>query len=31
VRSRVIYNVRKLTKLDVTSVEIHVQGVKRTS
>jgi uncharacterized alkaline shock family protein YloU len=31
VRSRVIYNIRKLTKLDVTSVEIHVQGVKRTS
>src|SRR5437764_12447579 len=31
VRSRVIYNIHKLTKLDVTSVEIHVQGVKRTS
>jgi uncharacterized alkaline shock family protein YloU len=31
VRTRVIYNVEKLTRMSVGSVEIHVQGVKRTT
>jgi uncharacterized alkaline shock family protein YloU len=31
VRTRVIYNVEKLTRMKVGSVQIHVQGVKRTS
>ena len=31
VRSRVKYNVEKLTQLEVGTVEIHVQGVRRTS
>jgi len=31
VRTRVIYNVEKMTRMTVGSVQIHVQGVKRTS
>jgi uncharacterized alkaline shock family protein YloU len=27
----VIYNVEKMTRMTVGSVQIHVQGVKRTS
>lgn len=31
VRSRVRYQVEKLTQLPVSSLQIHIQGVKRTS
>jgi uncharacterized alkaline shock family protein YloU len=31
VRTRVVYNVEKMTRMTVGSVQIHVQGVKRTS
>jgi uncharacterized alkaline shock family protein YloU len=31
VRSRVVYSVEKITRLSVSSVNIHVQGVKRTT
>ncbi len=30
-RSRVEYQVEKLTELEVSSLQIHIQGVKRTS
>jgi uncharacterized alkaline shock family protein YloU len=30
-RSRVKYQVEKLTELEVTSLQIHIQGVKRTA
>jgi uncharacterized alkaline shock family protein YloU len=30
-RSRVKYQVEKLTELDVSSLQIHIQGVKRTA
>ena len=31
VRSRVKYNVEKLTQIPVESLQIHIQGVKRTT
>jgi uncharacterized alkaline shock family protein YloU len=31
VRSRVRYQVEKLTRLPISSLQIHIQGVKRTS
>ncbi|HEY3766674.1 MAG TPA: Asp23/Gls24 family envelope stress response protein [Gaiellales bacterium] len=31
VRSRVKYQVEKLTELEVSSLQIHIQGVKRTA
>ena len=30
-RSRVKYQVEKLTELEVSSLQIHIQGVKRTA